>query len=278
LEDKNAHQAVAVMGIALVSMGEEIGIDMAIRSFEHLLQYGEPVIRRTVPLALGFLSISHPRVNVMDTLSKLSHDTDEEVAFGAILGLGLIAAGTNNSRVANLLRALATYYYKEPNHLFLVRLAQGLVYLGKGTLTLAPYHSDRTLMSPVAIGGLLTVIHACFDFKNTILSKSHYLLYSLVSALYPRMLMTFDENLKPLAVSVRVGQAVDTIGQAGRPKTITGFQTHITPVLLGYGDRAELATDDYIPLSSMLEGFVILKPNPDAKKTDENTVKKKSNV
>lgn len=62
--------------------------------------------------------------------------------------------------------------------------------------------------------------------------------------MYPRLLMTFDEDLRPLSVSVRVGQAVDTVGQAGRPKTITGFQTHNTPVLLGFGDRAELATDD----------------------------------
>ncbi len=29
------------------------------------------------------------------------------------------------------------------------------------------------------------------------MGKSHYLLYTLVSAIYPRMLMTFDENLKP---------------------------------------------------------------------------------
>ncbi len=94
LEDKNSHQAVAVLGIALIAMGEEIGADMAIRSFERLLQYGEPVIRRAIPVALGLLSISNPRVGVMDTLSKLSHDADEEVAIAAILGLGLIGAGT----------------------------------------------------------------------------------------------------------------------------------------------------------------------------------------
>ena len=45
------------------------------------------------------------------------------------------------------------------------------------------------------------------------------------------MLVTFDEELRPLPVSVRVGQAVDVVGQAGKPKTITGFQTHTTPVL-----------------------------------------------
>jgi len=35
--------------------------------------------------------------------------------------------------------------------------------------------------------------------------------------------------------------------QAGRPKTITGFQTHTTPVLLSVGERAELGTEKYIP-------------------------------
>ena len=78
------------------------------------------------------------------------------------------------------------------------------------------------------------------------------------------MLITLDEDLKPLSVSVRVGQAVDTVGQAGSPRTITGFQTHTTPVLLSNNERAELATDEYIPLSSVLEGFVILTKNPDA--------------
>jgi 26S proteasome regulatory subunit N1 len=38
-----------------------------------------------------------------------------------------------------------------------------------------------------------------------------------------------------MKVSVRVGQAVDVVGQAGKPKKITGFQTHETPVLIQYG-------------------------------------------
>ena len=41
-------------------------------------------------------------------------------------------------------------------------------------------------------------------------------------------------------------QAVDVVGQAGKPKSITGFQTHTTPVLLAYGERAELATEECI--------------------------------
>lgn len=263
LDKGENHQGPAVLGIALISMAEELGLEMAIRSLEHLLQYGEQNIRRVVPLALGLLCISNPKLNVMDTLSRLSHDSDGEVSMSAIISLGLIGAGTNNARIAGMLRNLSSYYYKEAGHLFCVRIAQGLVHLGKGLLSLSPYHSDRFLLSPTRLAGLVTVLHACLDMKSTILAKHHYMLYFLVLAMQPRMLMTVDENLKPLSIPVRVGQAVDVVGQAGRPKTITGFQTHSTPVLLAAGERAELATEKYIPLSPVLEGFVILKENPE---------------
>ncbi|KAL6975876.1 26S proteasome non-ATPase regulatory subunit 2 A [Sarracenia purpurea var. burkii] len=263
LDKGESHQGPAVLGIAMVAMAEELGIEMAIRSLEHLLQYGEQNIRRAVPLALGLLCISNPKVNVMDTLSRLSHDADTEVAMAAVISLGLIGAGTNNARIAGMLRNLSSYYYKEASLLFCVRIAQGLVHLGKGLLTLSPFHSERFLLSPIALAGLVTLLHACLDMKAIILGKYHYVLYFLVLAMQPRMLLTVDENLKPLPVPVRVGQAVDVVGQAGRPKTITGFQTHSTPVLLAAGDRAELATEKYIPLSPILEGFVILKENPD---------------
>lgn len=262
-EKGEAHQGPAVLGIAMVAMAEELGLEMAIRSLEHLLQYGEQNIRRAVPLALGLLCISNPKVNVMDTLSRLSHDTDSEVAMAAVISLGLIGSGTNNARIAGMLRNLSSYYYKDANLLFCVRIAQGLVHMGKGLLTLNPYHSDRFLLSPTALAGIVTTLFACLDMKAIIVGKYHYVLYFLVLAMQPRMLLTVDENLKPLSVPVRVGQAVDVVGQAGRPKTITGFQTHSTPVLLAAGDRAELATEKYIPLSPILEGFVILKENPD---------------
>jgi len=46
---------------------------------------------------------------------------------------------------------------------------------------------------------------------------------------------------------------------------LLGFQTHTTPVLLAYGERAELATEEYLPLTPVVEGFVILRKNPDFK-------------
>ncbi|XP_048580895.1 26S proteasome non-ATPase regulatory subunit 2 isoform X1 [Nematostella vectensis] len=265
-EEDGSHQGIAVLGIALIAMGEEIGAQMGLRAFNHLLQYGEPVIRRAVPLALALLSASNPQLPIIDTLSKLSHDSDAEVAHNAIFAMGIVGAGTNNARLAGMLRQLAMYYHKDANNLFMVRLAQGLVHMGKGTLTVGPYHSDRSLLMPVAVGGLLTVLVSFLDVKNIILGKSHYVLFHLVSAMQPRMLVTFDTELRPKPVTVRVGQAVDVVGQAGKPKTITGFQTHTTPVLLAHGERAELATEEFISLASIMEGFVILKKNPDYEK------------
>ncbi|XP_055593587.1 26S proteasome non-ATPase regulatory subunit 2 [Uranotaenia lowii] len=261
-KDLSTCQSVAVLGIALIAMGEEIGSEMAFRSFGNLLRYCEPCIRRAVPLALGLISVSNPKLNILDTLSKFSHDSDAEVAHNAIFAMGLVGAGTNNARLAAMLRQLAQYHAKDPNNLFMVRIAQGLTHLGKGTLTLSPYHSDRQLMSPVAVAGLMATLVSFLDVKNIILGKSHYLLYTLATAMQPRMLITFTEDLSPCPVPVRVGMAVDVVGQAGKPKTITGFQTHTTPVLLAMGERAELATEEYVSLTPVMEGFCILRKNP----------------
>jgi len=265
-EAEGFHQAAAVIGLALISFGEEVGTDMSVRSIDHFLQYGELTIRRAVPLALGLLHISNPKVTVIDTLAKLSHDADQEVAYSAIFAMGMIGAGTNNARLAGLLRQLAAYYAKDSNTLFVVRIAQGLLYMGKGLLSLSPLFSDRLLLDSVSLGSMVVVIHAILHLKNTILKSSHYLLFHLVPAMYPRWLITLDEDLKEIKVPVRVGQAVDVTGLAGRPKQITGFQTRTTPVLLNHGDRAELATDEYVSVATIMEDIVILKKNP--KKND----------
>uniref|UniRef100_A0A673KHE4 RPN1 N-terminal domain-containing protein n=1 Tax=Sinocyclocheilus rhinocerous TaxID=307959 RepID=A0A673KHE4_9TELE len=122
--DMGSHQGVAVLGIALIAMGEEIGSEMALRTFGHLLRYGEPTLRRAVPLALALISVSNPRLNILDTLSKFSHDADPEVSHNAIFAMGMVGSGTNNARLAAMLRQLAQYHAKDPNNLFMVRLAQ----------------------------------------------------------------------------------------------------------------------------------------------------------
>jgi len=133
----------------MIAMGEELGSKMALRSFDHLLQYCDIVGKRAVPLALGLMSVSNPQMPIMDTLSKLSHDSDPEVAQSAVIGLGLIGAGTNNARIAQLLRQLSSFYAKDANILFTVRIAQGLLFMGKGLLSLSPFYSEKKIYYPL---------------------------------------------------------------------------------------------------------------------------------
>ncbi|KAF1948382.1 26S proteasome non-ATPase-like protein regulatory subunit 2 [Byssothecium circinans] len=256
-------QSYAVIGLSLVAMGEDVGQDMILRTFGHLMHYGEANIRKAVPLAMALISPSNPQMKVYDTLSRYSHDNDNDVAINAIFAMGLAGAGTNNARLAQLLRQLASYYHRDQNALFMVRIAQGLLHMGKGTLSANPYHTDRQVLSRVAAAGLLTVLVSLIDAKQFIVGDAHYLLYFMATAVQPRFLITLDEDLKPLTVNVRVGQAVDIVGQAGRPKTITGWQTQSTPVLLSHGERAELEDEKYLSLSNVLEGVVILRKNPE---------------
>src|SRR6266478_2927552 len=94
------------------------------------MHYGDPIIRKTVPLALG-----------------------------------LVSAGTNNARLAQMLRQLAGYYYKEPDCLFMVRIAQGLVHMGKGTIGINPFYLDRAILNKPAVAGLLATLIAFTDAK-----------------------------------------------------------------------------------------------------------------
>ena len=116
LEDA-PHQAAAVLGISLICLLEPVGREMALRTMDHLLQYGEVAVKRGIPIAVAMLHISDPDYSVIDILSKLTHDNDAGVAMGAIFSLGLVGAGTNNSRVAQLLRQLSSFYEKEADHL-----------------------------------------------------------------------------------------------------------------------------------------------------------------
>ena len=87
------------------------------------------------------------------------------------------------------------------------------------------------------------------------------------------------------------------MAQVGKPKAITGFQTHSSPVLLHFEQRAELASEvtpqslrrrapalhrdavwraqEFLPVTPVMEGTVILTPNPDYKPPRGEEEKKK---
>ena len=53
-------------------------------------------------------------MSIADTLGKICFDKEKNVSESALLSLGIISAGTNNSRISDQLRSLATYYLTDP--------------------------------------------------------------------------------------------------------------------------------------------------------------------
>jgi len=90
---------------------------------------------------------------------------------------------------------------------------------------------------------MLTVLFRIWkNFGTGILCRLHF----SAGHLHAKIVLQYVNVVVLLAL-----QAVDVVGQAGNPKTITGFQTHTTPVLLAYGERAELATEECILLFNL---------------------------
>merc|ERR1712187_188402 len=96
-------------------------------------------------------------------------------------------------------------------------------HMGKGLMTLSPFHSDRMLLKGSALGGMLVLLHSCLDLKKTLLDKSHYLLYYLTCAMHPRMLITVSYNDAPVPGADgedAVEPEVDDVVMEWRPVTV----------------------------------------------------------
>ena len=261
-------QSIAVIGCSLIAIGEDVGAEMLSRSFNHFLQFGDINIKKAVSLAIALLNLSNPKVQIIDSLTKFCYDTDKTVAMNAIFSMGLVSSGSNHSRVGGLLRNFAGFYTEESNPLFMVRIAQGLLYMGKGLLTLDPVYSHKLLINARGIAGVLITLFSFTETEALICGKHQFLLYSLALAMKPKYVMTVDENLKPKDVQLMIGQAVDIVGQTGNPRTISGFQIHTSPAVINTGERCEINGEDFIPYSDVLEGIVIVKEK-ERKKVDE---------
>ena len=272
-EEDSMQHAAAVLGIAAIAIGDPISTQMAKRMFEHIMQYGKSNARQMVPIALALTSISQPLPELVDTLHRYGHD-DIKVALNAIIAIGLLAAGTQNTRAISTLKQLKNFHKLNAQAIMLSQIAIGMTHLGQGLMTLSPTYGDSMLLHPVALGSLMTVAFSCIaplqrgadnEKADPLILKEYLLFYFIAPAIGPRFLVTLDEDLNNIPLQVRVGSAIDVVGQAGRPRAISGFQTLDTPVVLAAGQRAEFVDDTYEPLSPILEGFVIVRKRTEPK-------------
>lgn len=257
-------QTLGLIGVALIAVSDVVGTKMVIRNIHHILQYCNPQLKRAVPIMLTVVGIKNFDIQITDLLYKLAHDEDKETSLRALLGLGVIAGGTNNSRVGGLLRSLAQYYEDDDEYLFVIKMALGILHAGKGLVGMNPYYSEDVLYSKTSFASVFILVNMMTDMMEFIVKDHHYLIYYFSAGFYPKMLFTLDENLEQVKLNVRVGQGIDTVGQVGKPRRITGFQTYTSPVVINTGERAELGTEEYIQITNtVMENFVIVKKNPD---------------
>jgi len=105
--------------------------------------------------------------------------------------------GTNNARLAQMERQLACYYHKESDCLFVVRIAQGLVHMGKGAIGINQFYLDRAILNKPAVAGLIATLTEFTDTK---------------ALMYPRRMRALSCILTPFPVRrcrETSGQVVD---------------------------------------------------------------------
>ena len=57
-----------MIGISLLALGEDIGQEMCLRSFDYLIQYSQSYLKRAIPLTLALDNVSNHKIEVIDRL------------------------------------------------------------------------------------------------------------------------------------------------------------------------------------------------------------------
>jgi 26S proteasome regulatory subunit N1 len=290
----------ALFGVALTPLGDDLSMAMTLRLLQHAAAHLPPLLKARVPLAVALLYTSHPTLPIIDLLAKSAHDPD--MASNAAIALGLVGLGTNHAKISAVLRDLWKYHVgvsKDAHIIFAIKLALGMLSTAKGLFTASPLHHHRQLLHQPTIASLLLFVTGMAVDSSWWPNVFPSFFYILMPALHPRLLVTLSDSvfsdksnsdtsltdtkidanresadkstsnlscsLAITSVDVRVGQPMDVVGQAGRPKTISGFQTLSTPVLLAADERAEMAVLDEddnaaaLPFTDILEGFVLIR-------------------
>ncbi|ADM11316.1 26S proteasome regulatory subunit 4 [Encephalitozoon intestinalis ATCC 50506] len=246
-------ESLGLLSCALVSMGDETSSQMVGRIVSSSLLLDSSHLRSVLPLCYSILYPSNPQVNVLDILEKSLNIGETNCIISTIVSLGFIGAGTLNSRITKILDQQYSYYYKDLKVLPVLKIAQGLVSLGKGLLSISPLCFDKTTFMPKNTIGLFSTVFMLLDSSISPLITSHsYMFFLLCQACTPKY-VTCSEK-----INIRVGHPINTVGMVGEPKKLSSVQMHTSPVVLSEKTRAE--TDENV-CSSYIEDVLILKKN-----------------
>ncbi|KAL0236994.1 hypothetical protein PCE1_000391 [Barthelona sp. PCE] len=263
----------ATLAIGMIGHREDISRQMLMRMSDHLLQFGSVRLKRCIPLLISLLSLGRPEVIALDKLHRLATDQDPDTCQAALMAMGLISCGTGNARVATTLKGLAEHFSGDPKYLMAAHMGQAFLNMGRTMVSVNVTHSERLLTNRNALLSLVTSLY-CMGYYDAMFNSPMFsvMMFPFALAARPRVMATIDETatkdaeeLQDLDMSVasmivRVGQPVDNVAKAGSNlRSVTGFQTQKTPVLLSGIDRAELGDKAWKPYSSILEDLVVVR-------------------
>ncbi|OAG31871.1 26S proteasome regulatory subunit N1 [Nematocida displodere] len=227
----------AIIGVALISVGDETLVQMATHILEGAMLLDIPRVQMAVPFALAILHMSTAKVEVIETLKRCTNSEDLSVVVSAVVSLGVIAAGSNNSRVLNALESLGDFCHKGAPGSAL-KIAQGLLHLGKGMMKLSLFSGSAA--SAKSVAGITGFLFSLMDVGMHVLDRHYFVLMLLAQGIAPKYLLTVDDTGAPVKKTVRVGTWVDVSGAVGRPKRIAGAQVHETPVVVQSTEAVEV--------------------------------------
>jgi 26S proteasome regulatory subunit N1 len=253
-EENGLKNIFAILSVAIISLGDDTTGQMGARIIESAMVIDDPHIQIAIPMALAILYASDPKVEVTDTLRRCAHSGDLSVVTSSIAALGLVSAGSNNSRVASSLEQMESFCGKQSSGSAL-KISQGLLHLGRGTLLLTPMLSGS--IDPRAFVGLMGFSFCFIERSFRIIDRFYFLVLLLSLGVRTKYVITLDSSGAIVKTGIRVGTPVDVSGVAGRPKRISGAQTHETPVILQPSEAAEIT--EQTPLTSLVEDIVVVE-------------------
>ena len=159
---------------------------------ERILKFANINAQRVVPLLLVLTSLSNPKAELIDVLSKLALHIDESISFNAILALGLVGCGTQNFRIAGILRHIIEFkcYSEEKiDHvIFAAQLAFGLLNAGKGAVAI----SKQSLTQLASIASILMFTAPCAEVVMQ--PKAQSIFYLFACAIQPKTRLWLPES------------------------------------------------------------------------------------
>jgi hypothetical protein len=208
---------ISMLGLCLLSFGDKFKSKLTFRIQSFLLSSDSVEYSSFAILSTALLFVSNTECPAIDFIIKLSGNDDINTIKNSIFSLGLIGAGTNNTRIKNALKCLANYYKlklednycnkkiiaqednfqffrKVKSIIFLIRISQGMVNSFYCTLSQLNHITKEinTLTLKALLFGIIGFMISSFIGQESIFPSFFLFGVSLKS----KLVYTFNDNFK----------------------------------------------------------------------------------